>query len=380
MSRHGRTETADAVVVGGGFYGCCIALHLKREHRLYRVVVIEREPELFAHASYGNQARLHNGYHYPRSFTTGYRSRVNLPRFMEQYQDCVENNFTQIYCIARRNSLVTARQFEKFCREIGAPCWPVAPEIAQLFSEDLIEAIFEVQEFAFDARRLADSLNNDLKTVGVSVWTQAEVFDVKARMGGVRVRVHKAREPVDIDADYLFNCTYAGLNHLGRGFGRIQSGLKYEVAEIALIEVPDELADLGITVMDGPFFSMMPFPAKSLYSLSHVRYTPHLSWTSKDDPDLDPYGVLEHYDKRTRIGHMIRDAARYLPSLRNARYRESIFEVKVILMNNEVDDGRPILFQRNPYLPNTYSVLGGKLDNIFDIYEAMTDLKVFKHV
>ena len=68
----------DALVVGGGFYGCCIALHLRRKHGLARVGVVERGPGLLGRASFTNQARVHQGYNYPRDFTTAYRSRANF--------------------------------------------------------------------------------------------------------------------------------------------------------------------------------------------------------------------------------------------------------------------------------------------------------------
>ena len=56
---------------------------------------------------------------------------------------------------------------------------------------------------------------------------------------------------------------------------------------MALMQAPDVLKEIGVTVMDGPFFSMMPFPARGLHTLSHVRYTPHFSW--KDEQNVDPY-------------------------------------------------------------------------------------------
>ena len=52
-------------------------------------------------------------------------------------------------------------------------------------------------------------------------------------------------------------------------------------------------------------------------------------------------------------------------------YRDSLFEVKTILMKNEGDDGRPILFEQHPQLPGCYSMLGGKIDNIFDALERL---------
>lgn len=54
--------------------------------------------------------------------------------------------------------------------------------------------------------------------------------------------------------------------------------LKHGLTELALVEVPDRHRGLGVTVMDGPCFSLMPFPARGLHTLSHVRYTPHAHW------------------------------------------------------------------------------------------------------
>src|SRR5438128_7348182 len=86
-----------------------------------RVTLVEREPRLLGRASLRNQARVHNGYHYPRSILTSLRSRLNYARFLDEYEDCVYDAFTHYYAIARGTSKVTATQFAEFCRRIGAP-------------------------------------------------------------------------------------------------------------------------------------------------------------------------------------------------------------------------------------------------------------------
>ena len=86
-----------------------------------RVALLEREPDLMQRASYVNQARIHQGYHYPRSILTGLRSRVNFDRFITEYSDCVHSEFSHYYAIARIASKVSAQQFRSFCKRIGAP-------------------------------------------------------------------------------------------------------------------------------------------------------------------------------------------------------------------------------------------------------------------
>ena len=121
----------DAVVIGGGFYGCAIALYLSKERGFNNILLVEKEGEILSRASYTNQARVHNGYHYPRSFTTAFRSRINMPRFIEQW-DVAIKGFLKVYAIARHNSKVTAKQFVRFCREIGADIKTAPPDITAL--------------------------------------------------------------------------------------------------------------------------------------------------------------------------------------------------------------------------------------------------------
>jgi hypothetical protein len=68
---------------------------------------------------------------------------------------------------------------------------------------------------------------------------------------------------------------------------------------------------------------------------------------------------------------MLRDVGRYMPCILNAEHADSLFEVKTVLTKSEGDDGRPILFERHVTLPGCYSILGGKIDNIYDALEKL---------
>lgn len=358
----------DAVVIGGGFYGTAIAIYLMKQRGLKAVTLIEREPTLLARASYNNQARVHNGYHYPRSFTTAFRSRVNLPRFVRDFPEVVKRDFTKVYAIARRNSKVTARQFERFCREIGASLEPAPQQVRELFEPRLIEQVFLVEEYAFDSTKLAAWARHELAELGVDIRLGRRVESIQRRGEGFVLQCDDANRS-SLHAKYVFNCTYSGLNQFEGDFRGTQTKLKHEITEMALVETAPQLSGLGVTVMDGPFFSMMPFPARGLHTLSHVRYTPHASWM--DAPRSDPYARLGEYARESRVDRMVRDVGRYFPAVHDARYVESLFEVKTVLVKNEGDDGRPILFEQDPASHGLYSILGGKIDNIYDVLEKL---------
>lgn len=365
-------DSRDAVVIGGGFYGATIAIYLAKQRGFRRVLLVEQEAALMRHASYHNQARVHSGHHYPRSFTTAYRSRVNLPKFVHDWPQAVRSDFIQIYAIARHNSKVTARQFMRFCHDFGGDVRPTNPAQRSLFDPRLIEDAFVVDEYAFDATRLAEWAQRELQAYQIEVRLQtraAEIRQTDSKLQTVTL-VSSQGQASNIATRYIFNCTYSGLNQITGDVATTRAGLKQEITEMALLRPPSELAQLGITVMDGPFFSFMPFPARpGLHTLSHVRYTPHYAWA--DGTGHDPYAELAAYDRATRVDRMLRDATRYVPALRDAQYVESLFEVKTVLAKNEGDDGRPILFEKDPALPGCYAVLGGKIDNIFDILERL---------
>ncbi|KTC35495.1 D amino acid oxidase (DAO) family protein [Pseudomonas sp. ABAC61] len=360
-----------AVVIGAGFYGAAIAIYLAKHRGLKSVLLVEREPALLRRASYNNQARVHNGYHYPRSFTTAYRSRVNLPKFVRDWPTAVKKDFVKLYAIARRNSKVTSRQFERFCRDIGSSIEPASPALKSLFEPRLIENVFQVEEYAFDTTKLAQWAERELRESGVQVLYQTQAVEIsKGSDALLKVVLQTKNEPQrQITCRYVFNCTYSGLNHFKGDFPGVRTGLKHEITEMPLMCMPPSLEGVGITVMDGPFFSMMPFPARGLHTLSHVRYTPHLHWA--DDLAINPYEKLISHDQTSRVDRMVRDVGRYVPAVLSARHVDSLFEVKTVLTKSEGDDGRPILFEKHAALPGCFSVLGGKIDNIYDVLEKL---------
>jgi glycine/D-amino acid oxidase-like deaminating enzyme len=354
----------DVVVIGGGFFGCVLARHLKT--RFGSVLILEKDKDILRRASYVNQARVHNGYHYPRSLLTALRSRINFPRFVEDYHDCIDSGFSMYYAIARKFSNVTATQFKLFCDRIGARVAPAPEPITRLFDPTYIEQVFQVEEYAFDSEKLRRKLWHALDADRVEIRLETKAIRVEPASPGIRITCASPQDEYALTATHVLNCTYSEINQILEASGLPLIPLKHELTEIALVEVPEQLRRLGITVMCGPFFSTMPFPARSLHSLSHVRYTPHYSWQDEGRRAVDAHDQLATARKNTNFAHMLRDVRRYLPAMRECVYVDSLWEVKTVLPLSEADDSRPILLQTHAGLENLHCVMGGKIDNIYD--------------
>lgn len=364
-------QSVETIIIGGGFFGSRLGLELSQSGR--SVLLLEKADRLLTRASEHNQARVHNGYHYPRSVLTALRSRVNFSAFSKEYADCIDTDFTKIYAIAKLNGFINAAQFRTFCGRIHAELASAPPDIKQLFHPAYIEDSFIAREYAIDSAKLRTRLSSDLGSAGVNVQCGADAVQVSADPAGLRVRYRQGSALHEATAKEVYHCCYARMNSLLFASKLPIIPLKHELTEMCLTEVPALLRGLGITVMDGPFFSVMPYPAEGLHSLSHVRYTPHCAWFDGPDlPYLDPYQVLAATEKRTHFPEMVRDSSRYLPALSTAQQRGSMWEVKTLLPTSEQNDSRPILFRRDHGLKGFTCILGGKLDNIYDL---LTELR-----
>lgn len=364
----------NALIIGGGFFGCSLGIKLKET--LPNVLICEMNADLLQRASYGNQARVHNGYHYPRSFITALRCRVNFPRFIQDYPECIDTSFDKYYAVGRLFSKVSANQFKLFMQRIGAEISPAPEHIKKLFNPRLIEEVFSVKEYAFDAVKLKEQVMHDLQNHAVDLSFNTTVKTISSLPDGrLRVSLHPSSDPSltqEVIADQVYNCTYAHINQINSQSQLPMIHLKHELTEMALVNLPDALKNLGITVMCGPFFSFMPFPARKMHTLSHVRYTPHHEWLDEPDkPWLDAYQHMQATPKFSNYPRMIRDVQRYIPLMAEAEYVDSIWEVKTILPRSEQDDDRPILLKKDYFLPNYTCIMGGKIDNIYDVFAEL---------
>jgi glycine/D-amino acid oxidase-like deaminating enzyme len=356
----------DALIVGGGFFGLCLALFLRSVTR--SILVVEERPQLMERASRVNQARVHTGFHYPRSALTAGRSLSLHRRFAADFPEAIHDRFDMVYAIAARQSKVTARRFFRMFADMGAPIAAAGPQVAALFNPEQVAGVYACTEYAFDYTQLRRQLSAHVDSAGIEIRLGTSAIDLSEMETAACVTLSDGTEVV---AKHVFDVTYSRVNHLRQKAGLSLLALKHEAAEVALIVPPPELDRIGLTVMDGPFFSTMPYPSAGLHSLTHVRYTPGASWTD------DGSGIHEHARHaaassatESRVRFMLQDAARFIPALAKAEWRYSLHEVKTVLLRSEGDDARPILYRSDPGSHLT-SILGAKLDNIYDLFDQV---------
>lgn len=360
----------DTIIIGGGFYGLRIAQFLVEEIGLKKVLVIEKESDVMSRASYNNQARVHNGYHYPRSVLTALRSRVNLPVFTAEYKEAIVDDFDKFYGVATHLSKVSANQFLRFYERIGAKIEPAHSSVENLFDPKLMEKVFKVEEYAFNSTILKKIVLNKLEKLNIQINRDEAVDNIKKEKNLFTVKTDKS----SYQSDYVLNTTYSSINIINQNSKLKPIKFKHELAEMCLVRLPESLRDKAFTVMCGPFFSIMPFPDKGLHTLSHVRYTPHSEWYDTEDNIKDSNKYLNEISKISHFPQMISDVKRFMPKLgyQIEYVGQSLWEIKTVLPESENDDSRPILYKEHyGGLKNYVCIMGGKIDNIYDVFKEL---------
>lgn len=344
------------------------------------ILVLEYDQEAFKRATYINQARVHNGYHYPRSYSTAIKSIGYFNRFNADYGFSVLESFDKIYATSAAFSWANAEQFVKFCKAANIRCDEVSTK--KYFNDEQCDGAYLTEEYTYDAQLLKDYFLKELKQYkNVEIRFSQRIDSIVKSNNVFEIEM---QDKVKISSDFILNATYSSINQIIDKVNFELFKIKYEICEIILCKVNDELGKVGITVMDGPFFSIMPFGKAGLHSLTSVTFTPHL--TSKEQlPVFECQKRSNGYCSPSQLGncndciakpetawpYMSKLARKYLKDNLQFEYVSSLFAIKPILMASEVDDSRPTIIRQHASKPSFYSVLSGKINTVYDLDEIL---------
>ncbi len=334
---------------------------------------------MFKKASMVNQARLHGGYHYPRSVATALMSDDHKERFTAEHRPFIHFEFEKYYAIDKYGSFTDAAQFERFCHFIGIRC--ERADGHPLFDYDRLEALYRTTEYSFDPVLIGEYYKQQvLEHPGIDVRIFSRPVSAEMGAGQWEVILQKLEtgERETLRTATVINATYCDSNAVNRLFGMADIHLMHEISEIAFVTSP-QLKDIGLTVMDGQFGSLMPYGKSGLLSLSSVAYThhkvsydnlPHFDCQSQN-PACRPDSTANcnfceakpHSNYRKMLGQM----GRYFSSKVELNYLTSFFTIKSKLKANFIDDGRPTEISALHRNPDFYCIFAGKINSIYEV-------------
>lgn len=225
-------------VVGGGWYGCHIAKTLIDDGHV--VELHEQQAMLFAGASGANPARLHLGFHYPRSKLTRAACQRNNREFMQHYGHLTHGVRTNVYAVADESLVDFGTYLDTLRGEVDL--LPVDP--AEYGLRNCEGAVLTAERHI--------------------VIGMARALFEGALAGHVRYGVPFAGYAGMPDFDVTIDCTFCSAPGA--------NAQRFEPCVVGLLTGP---VDTAVTIMDGPFPSIYPWnEGHGVCSISSARYTP----------------------------------------------------------------------------------------------------------
>lgn len=341
----------EVVVIGSGLFGCCCAIELSRAG--FKVDLIDKDKDIMLHASRVNHNRIHLGYHYLRSVETAEQSIEGLLSFLFNYGHAVENQFSNYYAIAKNGSKTTPDEFLNFCSKVGIG-YDYEYPAEHLLDKTQLNACFKVPEPVFDYSILKMQVGENLKKSGVNVKLNTEVTALKKLDSGI-YQVASGREEKNYDV--VINASYAGFNNVNQMLNIPLKQLLYE--QVVIPEFEYAHPQFGLTVMDGPFCSVMPKGKDQdnflLYHVKNSVFEHKLALTLPEFSEKTNNEVDEIYTNSTL----------FMPFLKDVR-RVTYNQVTRVVHRNS-DDARLTELHTYSNYNNYFAVLSGKITTCIQI-------------
>lgn len=346
-------------VVGCGVFGALCAIRLLEAG--HQITVIDRAPGPLEGASYNNQNRLHLGYHYPRDEETARQCVRGFDQFRAEFSACIVAPSENAYFVAEAGSKTTPADYLAFADRLGQASRGAPPRRIDpgTFSPAVrgVAVGVSAPEVLYDCGELRQLLRQRL--CGVRQLFKVGVAAVEREREQFRLRLECGAADVVVDA--VINCTYAETNRLGAPLGHPLPTYQYEYTALPIIEWAAAPAPVGITIMDGPFLTVLPFGRSGQFLLYHVEHSVlaravgtqlPAAWRDPKTAPAPPAGFFSR----------LRDAAcAFVPALRGARQVGCLQGPRVVLAQAEHTDARPSLV--NAPEPRFVNVFSGKIDH-----------------
>lgn len=343
-------------IIGGGLFGIMTALEVAK--RGFPVIIFEKEKEIITGASLVNHGRIHMGYHYPRDKKTVIQSLKAKMPFETFFGKSIVKKINNHYMVAKEGSMTSHKDFLSFCKKMDLPykiSWPSNLKV----SKEKIAVSVKVPETIFDAKRTKGFLLNKLaKANNITLLTDSPVVGLKKNNEGFTVNYGPDNKHGVTNCAALVNATYSGINHINNMLGLPLQTFQYELCEILVTSTPWK--NMGWMIMDGPFFSAMPFG----YSGNHLFYDVELSVLERvvDKFPNFKYGI-DYYNtpkrRERRFNQYQEKWAPWIGELQDHKHLHSMYVPRIVLHKEEKTDKRPTIIDE--LIPGFWQIFSGKI-------------------
>ena len=346
----------DVVVIGAGIFGSEVALSATSLN--LKVKVFEAKDAIMSGASKNNQNRLHLGFHYPRDLETGLQSIRGFYAFKEKYTNCISEKFENAYFIASQGSLTSPKEYLTFCKKLGVNYKEL---MLSNFPIDIqgVDIGIICEEVVYDVNLIKYELMKSYDNSNIELTLNSHIKKISHCDEGFEIVDNFGKK---IKTKFLINATYSDINRITATLGYNINYNHYEYTVVPVIQL--DIPPVGVTIMDGPFFTLLPFGKTGKHLLYSVEKSVIKATTSKQMPEewnTPEKAPFKNLDKNKFFDDMKKEVSLFIPNIANAKIVDFLQGPRMVLANKDRTDARPSVIKTfdNKYV----TIFSGKIDH-----------------
>ncbi len=343
-----RSSRPRIAVIGGGIFGATCAVELGS---FGDVTLFERSKALMVGTSARNQRRHHTGFHYPRSFDTMVEIGEARADFETEYGEAIDWTAPAYYCTSATGVEIPAARYLAAC-DSGRLRFRFEEPPAGVVDSSRVSLSLRTDEGVYDVPKLREIVARRLSEGRVVTRLSTEVTGASLRGdGSKRLTVVGPDGERRQSFDYVINATYERRNELAHWLGFSVDPLRFDLCELLALQLP--IPRVSVTVLDGPFSSLIGIGPDGRFLLSHIHDSVLRS-------EATPDGLPPRWpEQRSNRHSMLRHSSRYFPILDRADQLESWWVTRAVLpCAGDIDARRTVVTDHGF---GCWSLLGGKV-------------------
>lgn len=337
-------------IIGGGIFGTSVATELGK---FCSVTIFEKNSDIMQEGAFVNCFRHHHGYHYPRSSETVVEIQNSRSDFEKIYKKAIVSSHKTYYSLAKKDSFVSVKEFLDFCKRHNLPYKKEYPSPNLLTKKESSLCVI-VPETSYHYGRLKKITEDRLLSQpNIKIMFDTLVTNCTLTENGEKLVTYQKNKNISRTQkfDFVINATYANINNITNWLSFEKCLMRVDLAEELVIKL--KTGPISMTVIDGPFATLMPTGNPNEFILYHVkesildRYVPKNGLIKKD------------WKRKSNREAILKESLRFFPILKDAVVTESRVVHRGVQAYHEHDDVRVVDLIDHGF--GCWSILSGKI-------------------
>lgn len=327
-------------IIGAGWFGCYLGLVLKKK---YEVKIFEKRNKIFLGASGNNQNRLHQGFHYPRSYLTIKESKIGFKKFIDTFPFLTKKINKNYYLISNnKKNLLDFEIYKQILKSNGLK-FNIIKKNKFFFN---ISGIINSKERLIDTNKSKIFFLKNLKKNIIFNTTIKNIKNDKKK----KIKIINNKERFD----YIINTTWETFRPIK------ENNYKYEACIFFLYKCKTNNHP-SITIMDGPFLTLYQ-SSDNYFTLYSVKFS-RIKMFSKFSNCEKFLNKIPKYTLNTVRKHHEKQMYSYYPDFKkNFIFKKNLITYRTLIETSNAERSSKV-YSNNGVI----NVLSGKIDHIFEV-------------